>query len=110
MEPYYSRSGITLFCSDNRDILPHLEPESISAVVTDPPYGLTQRANTTYKSAFPGRYDDHKPGVGFMGMKWDGTSIEIDPAFWELTQDTMSRVRTAGVRRQPYLPSHRRRH
>ena len=37
-EPYYDRDGITIYCGDCRDILPHLEP--VDLVLTDPPYGI----------------------------------------------------------------------
>jgi len=41
-EPYYTSPDgrIVLYCADCRDVLPHLEPGSIDAVVTDPPYGV----------------------------------------------------------------------
>ncbi len=35
-EPYYERDGITIYCGDAREVLPHLD--GIRAVVTDPPY------------------------------------------------------------------------
>ena len=37
---FYEEPGITLYCGDNREILPLLEDESIDLIVTDPPYGL----------------------------------------------------------------------
>jgi len=51
--PYYDKDGITIYCGDCRDVLPALEPDSVDAIVTDPPYGLE-----------------------FMGKDWDklGTS------------------------------------
>lgn len=38
--PYYDEDGITIYCGDCRDILPHLGP--VDLVLTDPPYGTTQ--------------------------------------------------------------------
>ena len=40
--PYYrdDDNGIVLYCGDCLDILPELEPGSVDAVVTDPPYGI----------------------------------------------------------------------
>jgi len=35
--PYYSHAGITIYCGDCRDILPHVTAD---VVVTDPPYGI----------------------------------------------------------------------
>jgi site-specific DNA-methyltransferase (adenine-specific) len=37
-EPYYDRDGITIYCGDCRDVLPHLDP--VGVIVTDPPYGI----------------------------------------------------------------------
>jgi len=46
--PYFQQDGVTLYHGDCREILPGLPDESVSAVVTDPPYGLA-----------------------FMGKRWD---------------------------------------
>ena len=40
MQPYYDRDGITIYCGDCRDVLPHLPPASVDLVLTDPPYGV----------------------------------------------------------------------
>ena len=37
--PYYEEPGITIYHGDCRAILPELEPESVSLLWTDPPYG-----------------------------------------------------------------------
>ena len=48
--------NVVLYCADCLDILPTLEPESVDAVVCDPPYGLS----------FMGKDWDHGvPGVHF---------------------------------------------
>lgn len=60
--PYYERDGITLYVGDNRDVLPLLD--GISAVVTDPPYGLS-----------------------FMGKDWDHEVPGV--AFWEAMREAM---------------------
>jgi site-specific DNA-methyltransferase (adenine-specific) len=39
MTPYYDEDGITIYHGDCREILPQLEPESITLLWTDPPYG-----------------------------------------------------------------------
>jgi len=38
---YYHHDGITIYCGDCREILPHLGP--VDLVLTDPPYGLQDR-------------------------------------------------------------------
>ena len=48
MTPYFQQDGVTLYHGDCREILAGLPDESVSAVVTDPPYGLA-----------------------FMGKRWD---------------------------------------
>ena len=37
-KPYYDEDGITIYCADCRDILPHLP--KVDLVLTDPPYGI----------------------------------------------------------------------
>ena len=58
MNPYYSKDDITLYCGDNREIVPMLPKASIDFVCTDPPYGLN-----------------------FMGHEWDHGVP--GPLFWE---------------------------
>lgn len=63
MQPYYQRDNVTLYCGDNREVLPTLDA-AVSAVVTDPPYGLS-----------------------FMGKAWDhGVPGE---SFWRIIGDAM---------------------
>ena len=58
MTPYFAQDGVTLYHGDCREILQGLPDESVSAVVTDPPYGLS-----------------------FMGKKWDYDVPSV--AIWE---------------------------
>ena len=58
MKPYYEKDGITLYCGDNREVLPSLAANSIDSICTDPPYGLY----------FMGHEWDHGvPGVPYLG-------------------------------------------
>lgn len=50
MTPYYDQDGITIYVGDNADILPQLPAESVSALVSDPP-----------------------AGISFMNKDWDGS-------------------------------------
>lgn len=36
--PYYEDPGITIYCADCRNVLPHLP--KVDLVLTDPPYGM----------------------------------------------------------------------
>jgi len=65
-KPYYEEPGITIYNSDCRDIIPHLEP--VDLVLTDPPYGIgesNEKNLSRGKLANPtdyGHYDwDKKP-------------------------------------------------
>jgi len=58
-EPYYSDESVTLYHGDNREVLKHLDANSLDACVTDPPYEL-----------------------GFMGRKWDASGIAYDKYLW----------------------------
>ncbi len=58
-EPYYSDESVTLYHGDNREILKHLDANSLDACVTDPPYEL-----------------------GFMGRHWDASGIAYDKYLW----------------------------
>ena len=55
MTPYFEQDGVTLYHGDCREILAGLPDESVSAVVTDPPYGLA-----------------------FMGKRWDYDVPSVD--------------------------------
>lgn len=48
MVPYFANKAVTIYAGDCLQVLASLEPDSIDAIVTDPPYGL-----------------------GFMGKHWD---------------------------------------
>lgn len=65
--------------------LPLLEPDSIDACVTDPPYHLTN--NTGSRSPYPGQYTPigrpKAPKGGFMGKTWDGGDVALRPETWE---------------------------
>ena len=56
MNLYYQRDNITLYCGDNREIVPTLPASFFDFICTDPPYGLS----------FMGREWDHGvPGLSF---------------------------------------------
>lgn len=40
MTPYYEQGGITIYCGDCLEVMPHLAPP-IDAIICDPPYGTT---------------------------------------------------------------------
>jgi site-specific DNA-methyltransferase (adenine-specific) len=88
-------SGAKLILGDCLDVLPGLDAGSFDAVVTDPPYHLTEpRAVDGFGSMQRRggvRTEDEKARRrgGFMGKAWDGTGISFDPATWEAVARVM---------------------
>lgn len=81
-------ADVTLYEGDNRVSLKLLADNSIPAVVTDPPYGLTSMTDRFgAQDSKPARKEKNdgsfaRLGAGFMQKSWDGTGIERDPDFW----------------------------
>src|SRR3972149_2233103 len=65
-------------------LLAGLEPDSVDAIVTDPPYHLTA-VSRNGSPGVPGSdpAGRHRIGErGFMGKTWDGGGLAFDPATW----------------------------
>lgn len=75
MTPYYQRGGITLYCADNREILPALDAGSIDLVFTSPPYNL----GVSSGGGFPDKYtrNDSMRNIDRprKGGKWAGGEL-----------------------------------
>ena len=85
---------------DCRELLRDVQPESIHAIVTDPPYHLTsivkrfgetaQTDNTkTSERARNGADGYARLSTGFMGQKWDGGDVTFRPETWRLCFDVL---------------------
>lgn len=73
-EPYYQDAAVTLYLGDCLDTLPELAAQSINAIITDPPYNVTDRN---------GRDDTT---IGRVARK-DGTYREVNKAFGDWDRD-----------------------
>ena len=70
MTPYYQDDLVTLYHADCRQILPHIPPETIDSLVTDPPYAVGKKGdmlgfvspNWHEKATHSRGYADHDPG------------------------------------------------
>lgn len=73
----------TLIRGDCREVMAEMEPCSVDAIVTDPPYDLT---NTKYDLRLTGAGNprERRPS-GFMGKRWDGTGVAFDVETWAAT-------------------------
>lgn len=58
-EPAWASKHVVLHHGDSREVLKALEPESLDALVSDPPYEL-----------------------GFMGKQWDASGVAYDVDLW----------------------------
>lgn len=80
----------TIYHAECQDVLPLLT--DIDAIVTDPPYHLTQtsrggHARTNNPCTPHGR---HRIGdKGFMGKQWDGGDVAFRPETWALALNAM---------------------
>lgn len=83
--PYYQDEHVTLYHGDCLDHLRDMPDNSVDAIVTDPPYGLSNTtpdkvADTIVRWASGDR--EHVPdGRGFMGRPWD--AFVPPPAVWD---------------------------
>lgn len=81
LRPDYERNGIALYCGDCLEILPELEPGSIDAVVTDPPYGMryvghSGGGNSIHSHSGSGHSSGH------IKARVLGDDIDFDPSPW----------------------------
>lgn len=75
---------------DCLDVMAAMDPGSVDAIVTDPPYDLTsgKRGGTGTASVnLESPYGRARIGTGngaggFMGKAWDATGVAFDPATW----------------------------
>lgn len=76
------------------DMLQVIEKESIDAIVTDPPYGLTSITKRFGKeNSAPSQYGKDgsfaRLSKGFMGKEWDGSGIEYNVEAWRKCFDVL---------------------
>lgn len=73
---------VTLHCGDCLDVLKTLEPNSVDAIVSDPPYGLGKEPDplVMLRAWLDGGHYDVPSKSGFMGKSWD--LFVPQPAIW----------------------------
>jgi len=69
MKPYYEQDGITIYHGDCLDVLPTLSPR---VIVTDPPYGISDKPNTHVDTA-----------DGKRGPRGGGVNTWHPPSDWD---------------------------
>jgi site-specific DNA-methyltransferase (adenine-specific) len=63
------------------EVMAGMEPESVDAIVTDPPYDLGEPRSGA--SGYAPRTPEQKARRGFMGKQWDGTGVAFRRETWE---------------------------
>lgn len=85
MTPLFEDDAIQLYLGDCLDVLRTLPDNSIDAICTDPPYGLSELTTTRVLEALAAWMSgdrDHVPDArGFMGRAWDG--FVPPPGVWD---------------------------
>lgn len=82
--PYYDQDGITIYCGDNRTILPMLDDYDL--LLTDPPYGINadaDQSNTRRHPKDPTRIANGKAKCAsrkYQATEWDNSP----PPAWVL--------------------------
>lgn len=84
MKPYYDRDGITIYCGDSREILPHLD--RVDLLLTDPPYGINAARH---------RHSEASGWVDYGDISISGWDAEKAPL--ELIELAIARARAAVV-------------
>lgn len=87
MELYSSNEHYKLYYGNMLDMSEVIEPNTIDAVITDPPYGLTSITKRFGKEdSAECQYGKdgsfQRLSKGFMGKEWDGSGIEYNVDAW----------------------------
>jgi DNA modification methylase len=84
-QPVYDRHGVQVHHGDCLAVLRTMPDESIAAVITDPPYGLSDHKPVAVVAALTawanGDREQVPDGKGFMNRSWD--SFVPPPAVWD---------------------------
>ena len=87
MKKYSEAKNYTLYHSDMNKMEEDIKENSIDAIITDPPYGLTSIVKRFGKEdSAPAKFG--KDGAfsrlskGFMGKEWDGSGVEYSVEAW----------------------------
>lgn len=85
MNPYYQDENVTLYHGDCLEVLRGLPDNSVDAIVTDPPYGLSNTKPAQVADVLAAWVTGQTEAVpakrgGFMGADWD--SFVPPPAVW----------------------------
>ena len=85
---YYEENDFKIINGNSLEVLKSFNQNSVDAIITDPPYGLTsitkrfgKENSAAAKYGKDGSFS--RLSKGFMGKLWDGTGIEYNVDFWK---------------------------
>lgn len=76
---------VNLHCGDCVDVMRSMAEASVDAIVTDPPYHLTNNGGGPSGRGIDNAYSRSRAGAsstGFMGMSWDGGDVAFRTDTW----------------------------
>ncbi|WP_162240740.1 DNA-methyltransferase [Leifsonia sp. Leaf264] len=83
--PFYVDATTTVYAGESLEVLRELPDNSVDAITTDPPYGLTELPEKKVSEALArwlsGELDFIPAGRGFLGAEWD--RFVPPPALWK---------------------------
>ena len=87
MKVLEKNKGFKIINGDSLKVLDTIPENSIDAIITDPPYGLTSITKRFGKeNSAPNQYGKDgsfaRLSKGFMGKEWDGSGIEYNVDLW----------------------------
>lgn len=91
-KPDYERDGVTLYCGDCRDILPHLS--GVDSIVTDPPYGLSYTSGHATDALWGERRDiesDADTGARDFVVEWSAGRPCLMFGTWRVSRPIATR-------------------
>ena len=80
MKPYCEQDGIVIYHGDCREVLPTLEPESVSSIVTDPPYGMDLQPQRGKTKAIEGDVQRFAKSLWYGSAPFWSRVLESDTA------------------------------
>lgn len=75
VKPYYDDGQITLYCGDNREVLPRLGAGVVDLVITSPPYNLGISSGGGLDATARTRPGDRRGGRDRRVSKWGGCAL-----------------------------------
>lgn len=88
MKPYYHHGGITVYCGDCREVIPHLMT-TFDSVITDPPYGETSLDWDVWPKGWPALVRSVTNSLWCFGSMRMFRETHAEFGGWKFAQDVI---------------------